>query len=895
MNLADEILKGLQAQFKFRKTRGQWLQEGICPDCKKLEAYCAAKDPKVVKCSRADNCGWSDSVRNLLPDLFEDWSKRFAPTPESPTATADAYLQHERCLDMMLLRGSYTQEVYRCPKTDHVSATVRFKVGDTHWERQIDRVGRFEKKANFGWGGTYKGHVWVPPRLTMEDLARADEILIAEGIFDAVALCQAKKVAVSAMSTNNWPEHFLADLRKTLEEIGRTTRPKLIFAFDVGNAGVTFTRKYVKRAKAEGWDAAAMQVKPDGEGTKKDWNDLLKEHLDWDGDEENAPLGPRKFEEYLYNGAITIAETAYAKAKLIVARKLENARSVSGFYFRHGNRTWWCRLRAEKDEDGDTQRSIEIEEIADCAFHILYQERDEAKDETDYFVEISFPGPHPKVKARFTHSAFADSGTFKKRLTAFAATWSGQGQHLDHIFKRQPFRHKIVTPIASTGYSRQHRAWVLGDIAVHAGRVFAVNKESYFDLGKSAVKLRSTERMLDIVYDPERQKFFWLKDLWIAYGPKGLIALAFFTMSLFAVQIRERHKSLGFLEITGLAGSGKTTLIEFLWKLLGRSEYEGDDPNKGSGVFFARTLMKVSNLPVGLIEGGRDDDKRSGKAKFDYNELLVFYNGRSPRGIGQKTSGFETISPPFLGSVYLMQNERIDAIPAVLERLMSMVIDKSRWSEATKESAVRLEQWPIEDVSGTIVHIVRNEAKWLEFFFERFSHHDTEMGKRVAGLHNARPIKCHSQLAAAVEALPRLFHGFQPEWIAETLQQVDAMALDRQQSAGGDHPVVAEFWEKVDYLISREPGDAHRNGKSLNNSRDPDLKIAINLPQFESRCSHAGLRLPNMDVLKKVLRGSHSRKWLKNGPVNAIDPDFPNGKSVNCWVFQQPAKIDRIV
>jgi hypothetical protein len=124
----------------------------------------------------------------------------------------------------------------------------------------------------------------------MEDIAKADEILIAEGIFDAVALCQVRKVAVSAMSTNNWPEHFLAALRAELERIGRTVRPRLVFAFDVGRAGVEATIKYVKRATTEGWDASAMQVRPDGEGTKKDWNDLLKDHLDWAGDPDKAPL-----------------------------------------------------------------------------------------------------------------------------------------------------------------------------------------------------------------------------------------------------------------------------------------------------------------------------------------------------------------------------------------------------------------------------------------------------------------------------------------------------------------------------------------------------------------------------------------------------------------------------
>ena len=886
MNLEAEILKGLQAQFQFRKTKGSWLQDGNCPQCGKRTAFCAAKDPKVVKCGRADNCGWTESVRNILPDLFEDWSKRFPETPESPTATADAYLLHERCLDLRLLRGSYTQETYRCPKTHNVSATVRFKVGDTFWERLIDRVGRFEGKAHFKAGGSYKGHVWIPPRLTMEDIARADEVLIAEGIFDAVALCQVRKVAVSAMSTNNWPEHFLADLRRKLVEIGKSTSPKIVFAFDVGPAGVRESRKYVKRAKAEGWEATAIQVKPDGEGTKKDWNDLLKEHLDWNGEPEKAPLGTEAFEEYHYNGKLILAESAYQKAKLMVARKP----AMSSFDFRHGNRLWWCKVRYEKDDDGEPRQSIDVEEIANCAFKLLYRERDEVADETNYFLQVDFPTAQPTVKARFSSAACANSGEFKKRLMAFAGMWSGTGEQLDRIMRNQTRDLKVVEPISFTGYSRPHRAWVLGDIAVRDGRLITVNKESYFDLGKQAVKLRSPERLLDVNYDQERVRFDWIPDIWTAYGPKGLVALAFFTMSLFAVQIREKHKSIGFLEITGMPGSGKSTLIEFLWRALGRAEHEGNDPNKGTIAFLARTLMKVSNLPVGLIEGKRDEDRKTGQRQFDYNELLVLYNGRNPRGTGQKSGGYETHEPPFLGTIYLMQNERIDAIPAVLERLMSMQIDKSRWSEATKEAAVRLEQWPMEEISGTIVHVIRKEAAYLPFFFDRFSHHDSSMGKRVAGLHNARPIKCHSQLAAAVEALPKLFPNCRADWVAETLDLVDAMALDRQQSAGGDHPVVAEFWEKVDYLISREDATAYEDGKSLNQHRNPDKLIAINLPFFETRCHHAGLRLPNMDVLKKTLRGSHSRKWQANKNVNN-----PAGKAVPCWVFEQPARPERIV
>jgi hypothetical protein len=100
-------------------------------------------------------------VRNLLPDLFEDWSKRTPPTEQNPNATADAYLVHERGLDLKLLRGLYSQELYRDYETGQTGATIRFPIGDSYWERIIDRPGRFRKKAHFRKGGSWGGHCWI--------------------------------------------------------------------------------------------------------------------------------------------------------------------------------------------------------------------------------------------------------------------------------------------------------------------------------------------------------------------------------------------------------------------------------------------------------------------------------------------------------------------------------------------------------------------------------------------------------------------------------------------------------------------------------------------------------------------------------------------------------------
>lgn len=885
------IVDELKRKFGFKKLTGKYMQQGKCPGCDKHTLWCLAERPMVVKCDRQDNCGYDESVHAILPDLFEDWSKRAPVTPDDPNATADAYLRGERGLDLTGLRGHFSQEHYHDNARGIGSATVRFPLpNNTWWERIIDRPGRFDRKARFKFGGSYAGHWWAHPLDSPAVLAGLDEVWLMEGIFDAAASRQnfpkgdaklgvALRTAVSVMSTNNYPEHALAALADACAKSGRKGRPKLVFAYDVGPAGVAACKAHVKRGQIDGWDATAAQVRPDGEGTKLDWNDLALRHADWKDDGASSLTGPlRPFSEkalelYQWNGAVTLASTPREKARLI-QKGPDGLRDLRSFEMRFDNRIYWVKSVFDKE---DNSSDLSIEEIANCAFRILYRERDDAADETNYFIQIDFPGRQPTDKARFTAACCAASGEFKKRLFAFSGMWSGSQDQLDRLMRGQTRQMKTVEPLHFTGYSAKHKAWVLGDIAVRDGRVIPINKESCFDFGKHSVKLATTERLLTIDWDPDKADFSWLDDLWTAWGPRGVVTLAFFTMSLFAQQIRAAQASLAFLEITGPPGSGKTTLIEFCWKLLGRPGYEGSDPNKNSAAGMARTFQKVANLPVGLIEGNRAKDQAGRSRQFDWSELLVLFNGRSPRTVGRKSGGTETFEPPFLGSIYLMQNQRIDADPPVLERLMSFPIDKAGWSPATKEAAQRIAAVPIKDVSGYIVHTARWEERFLKAYFDRYATHEKAMPRRVPDLHNGRLIHNHSQLAAAVEALGQLL-PVKREWIAETIKLIDWMALDRQHSCGADHPLIQRFWEQVDYLSSIETLNSTR---PINLHRKPAERIAISIPLYEEKCRAHGQQAVDSAQLHKLLSGSKRRKFIGKQGVNCVD-----GKNRHCWLFE---------
>lgn len=889
---AEKIRSELQRKFAFKKTKGKWMQEGQCPDCNENELFCPSDEPTFVRCNRIDSCGYGESVRSILPHLFEDWSKQAPATDENPNATADAYLLHERGLELAGLKKAYRQELYRDYNSGLTSATVRFALpGGTYWERLIDRAGRFSSKARFESKGSWSGHCWMHPDISFADLAVMDEIWIAEGIFDAEALRLAfrgrdvKRATVSAMTCNTYPKHFLADLQKAIADgPSPKQQPKIVWAFDVGAAGVTYSRKFTARAETEGWNSTAVQVRPDGEGAKHDWNDLWLRHRDWKGDAEAAPLSETALEEFFHNGAITLATSAYEKAKLIFERAEAKALRLSSFDLRFQDKIYWAKKNYNED-DGST---IDVRRICNCAFRILYRERDDIADETSFFVQLDFPGKRKSEKARFSNAQIANNAEFKKRLLAFSAMWSGEQSQLDRIIERQTLGLKKIEPIAFTGYSLPHKAWVLGEMAVREGRYIPINKDRYFDLGSAAVKRASPQNLLDITYNPDNLDWSWLDDIWAAWGPQGLVAFAFFNMSLFAVQIRKAHASLGFLEITGEGGSGKTTLVTALWKAMGRAEYEGVDPNKGTAAYLGRVMMGVSNLPVGLIEGNRDDEKRNHAAKFDWAELLVLFNGRNPRGRAMKSMGNEIYDPDFLGSIYLMQNEPIVAMQPVLERIMTMEINKARWSDNTAIAAERIETMPMEKMSAAIIHAIKQEADYLPFFFDRFNHHRTTMKQRVSGLHNTRVIKNHAQLMAGIEALHHIF-GIAQDRIEQTVKFAETMAINRQNTAGGDHPLIAEFWEKVDYLLHEEDDHRHAAGTSINQHTKPD-KIAIRLTAFEARIGRAGLKPMDITALKRILKNSRSRKFIKNGAVTN-----PAGQSVNCWIFENADNNDRII
>ena len=923
-DLLYEIGQRLQADYGFKPASdGKHLRKGVCPGCSHKSLWTFAATPWVVRCERLNNCGYEAHAKELYSDLFESWSERARVVEEAkpeaernPQAAADAYLQQARGFDLGVIRGLYTQEHYFDQRADRGrgagSATVRFAMADTWWERLIDRPARFgKKKANFKLGGSYGGRWWSLPGLSFAapnpdqpDAPKPPrELWLVEGIFDAIALAHHGVTAVALMSCGNYPSQELEVIREQIQREGKQVpEPKLIIALDGDKAGRDYTHRHIKRARSEGWVCTAAQIPQRRGAPKMDWNDL---HL-------RGRLEEQDLDEYRYQGALLIAESAQDKALLIY-----NRTSRTEFDMDHGNRLYWFKLdltafgKAKEDlekaqEEGakymtDTElrdKAIEqacvLQPIANCLPRALYYQRNEVTQEAWYYFSIAQPHDSSMVKGTFTAGHLTAASEFKKQLLNLApgAIYSGSSAQLERMMLRQLDNIKVVQTVDFVGYSAQHKTYLLGNYAVSGGQVLEANEEDYFEIGKLSIKSLQRSIQLHVNLDRDSQDKSWPQHLWNAFGAPGYVALAYWFASLFAEQIRGEQMSFPFLEIVGEPGSGKTTLIQFLWKLFGR-DYEGFDPSKSTAAGRMRTFTQVSNLPIVLIESDRET-KTGGSAhvkSFDWDELKDAYNGRNVRTTGVRTGGNETYDPPFRASIVISQNNQVQASQAIMERICHMTFTTKGHTKDSFESAKRLESYEIEQLSGFLMACLKLEPEVLETF-------KTETEKATAwlleqeGVYKPRIAKNHAQLLVAVQAMSKLMRMTDAQFAA-VRDQILAMAQERQRAISADHPLVQEFWEAFDYLdsIPQESMKGAIYTPRLNHSRDKAL-LAVNLNEFVEMASLHRQQVPPMSELKKVLRTSKTRRFVDaSRAVNSSIKSRPGeemGKTVRCWVFEAP-------
>ena len=879
----SERLQNPNGGYQMRK-RGTALRMGVCPSCghKTLWSKYADK-PGRVWCDRESKCSYTATAKELFPDLFDPLRiiKTAPPTRENPNATADAYLKTVRGFRLDTVKGAYRQESYdyrpREAKENNLPAekvvAVRFPLPapmEGNWDRFING-NHFGKKTTLSYGTKTNGWMWTPPN---QQLNKGDKLYVTEGIFDALALLQAGKKVASLMGVSMKPikfveEHASFDLQ-------------YVVALDNDEAGRKFTPRIVRWLR--GLDNRATAIQPSEQHGKIDWNDL---HL-------AGKLKPSNFEDYEYWGKLLIVGSPKEKALLVVARE-----QLNKFPLTFGSRVYWCEYSAGKEQDNDEESKredvIQVTPVSTCEPQYLYFQKDIETRESVYYVRVQRPDTNRRYQDAFSPAQIVTDSAFDQRLMGIGSglMWTGNKNQLKRYFQRYWFNTpepNEVDCVSFVGYAKEFKAWVFKDCAIHAGQLIQANEFDYFNLGNG--KQVKTSMSSDPIHlSNKHEPDLWLKDFQLAYGVKGLFAMTSWFGSLFAEQIRQQSFSYPWTEMSGKPGTGKSSILKFLWKLSGRSNYQGIELSKASHAGRWRSLEQSANLPIVLMEGdaGQGGHQKKG---FNLEEAKGTYEGDGMRITAQKTMGSETREPKFRGALWIAQNEQVqpaadageDSGRAVMERIVHIHWDKSHFSNEGSRAADRLSDLPMDEINGFMVHCAKNEDAVLSKFNERRNGWVEYLRRDVPALKNDRIRFNHAQMLTLAQTMVEI--GAVPLAQAELddlYRFIVERALVRQKSIEYDHPVIEEFWGL--YTTLCESGvDGDLMGEScINYSSDPNI-IAIPLNHMESLLAKRSLRMPPRSELRNLLLSSKSRKYVKHN-ASARHPVTHDVKS--CWIFKK--------
>ena len=919
LEINDQIINRLIAQYGGKvSANGKYWRGAKCPECKDGHLWSTTERPLAPRCDAEAKCGYSLSSYELFPDLFH--KARPKPTASNPNATADDYMLRQRGFDPKRLKGFYTQEKYWNPEATNAakgSYTVQFKIAEgVTWEKFIDPVqlkspetGKVSTRTERAKGG-FEGLAWTPPG---QEIKPFDKVLIVEGIFDAISwyLCGFK--VASNISAGHYPHAFINEHKD--KHITWLWAPDHDAAGlkgikgKKGSNGAKDTDGHLARLDAAHQNYEVLLPTP--EPSKTDWNDLLK--TEWTTTDEHGnksfTITQELIKDYKFYG-----EFATAKHPEEAAISMWRHTGKSYFMFNHGRKMWCFDIDTEKFDkamaiaenlDRDSEKTTEelreeamkasktLTRHASCELNFLYTQRNPIDHQLSYVFSAKFAdgrsyvGP---IKAETT----VDAAAFRKTMANLApgALVKGKAESHEYLLDLW-FRRMIhIETVAYGGYVESVGAFVFPKWAMQDGLMILPNADEYIDL-KNGLSIKSSYHDVEIEPNPKRADYVddWWQDVYTAWGVKGIAALAYFTSSLMTTEIRNEQTSFTFLEMVGDAGTGKSTLIEFLWRLFGRKgNYEGFDPSASTPAFIGRSLASVSNIPTVFMEGDRDTEKGNKRGAFDWESLKKLYGGKSPYNRAIATAGNETYSPPFNSTIIVAQNAPIDASEAVLTRLCHLYFKREECNQETLAAARRLEALPIEKLSGYLLICLENLEKMKQSFFEK----QPEFEKCIHDKGEVKTIRIgftHGQLAAAVGCLRHTTNI--PESILRETQQhiINKLAPERERATKQDHPHCQQFFEFIDY--------AREKGCNLNHSRKEEIE-AYSLNDVYAAAAELKQQnnLPIITELKKALKGSRrfidanvqtnsSINGLKRGIKGSHEDDAKEVKTVNirCWHF----------
>ena len=641
------------------------------------------------------------------------------------------------------LSFSYEPNIYR--KDTHCGPAVLFPIGTTDDGKSIINSRLFnppkgeQKSHNIGPTG---GRYWKHPGINYDP---EKEVLMTEGIIDALSLIELGYQAIAVLSAGQKPENI------DLSEFKQIT-----LAFDSDSAGKkAFKRWHSHLSKLNEIEQLKAIALNQGTG---DWNDLL--------------LTKQNPGEYIQLKRSDLK----TNAQLLMA---ESGRRWAEIYLNHWNGipsifefdNEYYAPDVKKDKDGNLVLSA-CPRISNFVirpkYHIVEQTNPDLP-ERQFCIEVHTKNRRKPIRITTTAEGLASGQSWETTfLKSAAGVWAGDRTHIIKLKEKIVGRNakkKIpeVEGLSYIGYHIEADSYVFPKLTILPdGTAKHPDKEGFFRVTQQ--KYLKPFPFYPSPVLPVQQKDYDIQKLWSlaaqAWGNVGATAIAWMISCWFINYIKAQLGFFPFLAIYGEPSSGKTSLMETLnaFQCLDIEGVQFKDVDTIKGL--TRRLSQLSGLCCTVIEANAGSAKNQKQKFFKIlDPILTLYNNNSiVQTRAQTTQDNLTHDLEFHSSFLFSGNDEPFYLPAQKQRIISLTLDKDYQNNETHAAFDELLKLPLPAKAcffpWTMKHRSKIQEQWLTYYEEArdvlFGNDDRVLNARLVGNY-AIPLAFHNLFCELME------------------------------------------------------------------------------------------------------------------------------------------------